>query len=746
MGLVCVLLGWLPGLAWSQAGVPGPALMADRLADEAARPVIDGRVDEAVWQSAVAHTNFTQQDPSEGDPATERTEVRVLVGRDNLYISVICFDSDPSRIIASQSRRDATLTDVDSIMVALDTFNDSQNAFIFGTNAVGIQYDGQVASEGQTSGVQSNAGASTGRGGIGAFNVNWDGDWDVKAQVTERGWEAEMMIPLQTLRYPTGVDRTWGFNVMRNIRHKNEQVYLAPIPRGFDIYRVSMAAKLTGLNLPGRRDLSVTPYALGSVNKDYIRLSDQLDRNADVGFDLKWGVRPNLTFDATVNTDFAQVEADEEQVNLTRFDVFFPEKRTFFLENASTFQFGSPQAIDLFFSRRIGLSQTGQPIDILGGARLSGKLGRWNVGVLDVQTADAHTPNGVPIAPSNNFGVVRMQREIGRSNVGGLFVNRQASGSLAADEDWNRTYGLDGNWQASTNQRISAFVARTDSPGPIGSDYAARAFYNFTNDLWLVAGGYSQVGESFNPEVGFLPRRGYRRPEMRVFFQPQPKGIPWIRRIAPHMNYNSYYGLDGALQTASAHLHALEIQPAQGGRFGWYMDYAADNPTRPFVVYSRDGQQVVIPVGEYEWWQQVYEFLHDPSAAVTGTVRYRLGNYYDGDYNALELTAATRVGSRFTASAGWTRQDVDLPGGAFVVNLVPLKATYAFTTLANIQALVQYNGQTAQMSANIRLAVLDRSNTGFYVVYNDRRDRTLTTPQETLGRSLVIKYTKRLDF
>ena len=744
MGLVCVLLGWLPGLAWSQGS--GPALVADRLADGATEPVIDGRVVEDVWRSAVAYTDFTQQDPSEGAPATERTEVRVLVGRGNLFISVICFDTDPSRIIASQSRRDATLTDVDSIIVALDTFNDSQNAFIFGTNALGIQYDGQVASEGQTSGVQSSAGASTGRGGIGAFNANWDGDWDVKAQVTERGWEAEMIIPLQTLRYPTGVDRTWGFNVMRNIRHKNEQVYLAPIPRGFDIYRVSMAAKLGGLNLPGRRDISVTPYALGSVNKDYTRLSDQLDPNGDVGFDLKWGVRPNLTFDATVNTDFAQVEADEEQVNLTRFDVFFPEKRTFFLENASTFQFGSPQAIDLFFSRRIGLSQSGQPIDILGGGRLSGKIGRWNVGVLDVQTADARSPNGVPIAPSNNFGVLRTQREIGRSNIGGLFVNRQATGSLAGDDNWNRTYGLDGNWQASTNQRISAFVARTDTPGPTGSDHAARAFYNFTNDLWLVAGGYSQVGEDFNPEVGFLPRRGYRRPEMRVFFQPQPKGIPWIRRIAPHMNYNSYYGLDGELQTAAAHLHALEIQPSHGGRFGWYMDYAADNPTRPFNVYNRDGRQVVIPAGQYDWWQQVYEFLHDPSAAVTGTMRFRLGNYYDGDYNALELTAATRVGSRFTASAGWTRQDVDLPGGSFVVNLVPLKATYAFTTLANIQALVQYNGQTAQLSANVRLAILDRSNTGFYIVYNDRRDRTVTTPQETLGRSLVIKYTKRLDF
>jgi hypothetical protein len=233
---------------------------------------------------------------------------------------------------------------------------------------------------------------------------------------------------------------------------------------------------------------------------------------------------------------------------------------------------------------------------------------------------------------------------------------------------------------------------------------------------------------------------------MRVFFQPQPKGIQWIRRIAPHMNANAYYGLDGGLQTAYAHFHPIEIQPAQGGRFGWYMDYGADNPERPFTVYNRDGRQVRIPAGQYDWWQQVYEYLHNPSAVLTGTARVRMGKYYDGDFNALELVGETRIGSRVTASAGWTRQDVELPGGSFVTNLVPVKASYAFTTLANIQALIQYNGQTAQFSSNIRLALLDRSSTGFFIVYNDRRDTTTVTPEETLGRSFVIKYTRLLDF
>ena len=741
---VMAVAALLPDFVCAQTAPP--TFRVTTLKDGDAAPVVDGRIGaDEIWQSITPSTSFTQTDPSEGAPATERTEVRVLLGKTTLYIGIVCFDSDPSKIIVSEAKRDGELTDIDSVMVALDTFNDTQNAFVFGTSPIGIEYDGQVASEGQTSGVQFRQGVGTGRGGITAFNLNWDGDWTVRSQITERGWETEMAIPLRTLRYATGTNKTWGFNVMRNIRHKNEQVYLAPIPRGWDIFRVSLAAKLTGLDLPTRRDVKFIPYALGRANKDFTRPSNQLSRDPDFGADLKWGIRPNLTADITVNTDFAQVEADEEQVNLTRFDLFFPEKRSFFLENASTFQFGQAQSIDIFFSRRIGLSPTGQPIDILGGGRLSGKLGNWNVGTLNVQTGDAEDFSGRLLAPANNFSVARAQREYGRSNIGAIFVNRQATGDRAGADNWNRTYGLDGNWQASANQRVSLFVARTDTPGRTGSDYAGRAFYNFTNNLWTVAGGYSQVGDRFNPEVGFLPRRGFRRPEIRVFYQPQPKGIRWIRRVAPHMNYTSFIGFDGKLQSVTSHLHPLEIQFQRGGRVGWYTDYNADNPVVPFTVFNRDGRRVTIPVGDYGWWQSVFEYLHNPSDPVSATIRWRSGGYYDGDLKALELTSDYRVGQRFQASLGWTRQDIRLHYGNFVTNLVPLKASYSFTTLASLQALIQYNGQSAQFSSNIRLALLNRSGTGLFVVYNDRRDMSTFTPQEMLGRSFIVKFTRLFD-
>jgi hypothetical protein len=752
--VACLLMA--PSLVFAQANAqPRPVVKAGRLASGQSAPTIDGRVDDAVWDTVEPWSTFTQQDPRMGEPATEKTDVRLLFSQTHVYVSFVCHDGDPSKIIMSQARRDASLAETDSVILIFDTFNDNQNAFVFGTNPLGIEYDGQVAREGQTSGIQFAGGAAgTQRGGISAFNPNWDGDWTVRAQVTQRGWEAEMAIPLKTLRYPTGENMTWGFNVLRNIRHKNEQVFLAEIPRGFDIYRISLAAKVPGLSMPNRRDVKFIPYALGSANKDYTRAGAPVDDKLEVGGDLKWGIRPNLTLDATVNTDFAQVEADEEQVNLTRFDLFFPEKRPFFLENASTFQFGQPQAIDLFFSRRIGLSGAAsslQPIDIIAGTRLSGKVaGNWNVGFLNVQTNDAQNLAGVTTSPDSNFSVARVQKEIGRSSYGAIFSSNVDKTTF---NQWNRAYGVDANWQASPGQRVSAFIARTDSPNAPGgastgttSDYSWRAFYEFRNPVWQISGGYSQVGENFNPEVGFLPRRGFRRPEFRAFYQPQPKRPKWIRRYAPHVSYNAYYGFDDKLQTSALHFHPFEVQPMQGGRFGVFFDRNADSPIAPFTVYNKDGKRVTIPVGTYDWWQTAFEYFHNPSAPVTATARYRIGNYYNGDFKALELTSDYRFTARITASLGYTRQDIRLPYGNFVTNLIPFKTQIAFTNLASLSVLAQYNSQTGQYSTNARLALLNRSGTGLFLVFNDRRDNLQSTSYDTVGRSFVVKYTRLFDF
>ena len=705
---------------------------------EGERPLIDGHVDEMSWSTTESFSAFVQQEPNDGQPATERTEIRFLLDRQNLYIGVICFDDDPENILVSQSRRDADLDDTDSIQILLDTFNDGQNAFVFGTNPFGIEYDGQVMAEGQA-----------GQGNRGGFNLNWDANWAVRAGMTDRGWEAEFAIPLKTLRYSPGEERTWGINAMRNIRRKNEQVFLAPVPRGYNLHRVSVAGKLHLLSLPARRDLKFLPYVSGAVTDDATLRTDTLSRTGDVGLDVKWGVRADLTLDVTVNTDFAQVEADEQQVNLTRFPLFFPEKRPFFLENAQVFQLGQPRSVDLFFSRRIGLSREGEPIDIVAGGRLSGKLGGYNVGLLNMQTdAAVNERLGQTVAPASNFAVLRLQREVGRSNFGAMFVGRQGNGSRAPANDYNRAYGLDLGWQTSTNGRVTAFLARTDSPETKGgSDYAGALSYGYTNERWNNGVGFTQVGDRFNPEVGFLQRRGYRRLEARSNMRYQPKQWPWIRRISPHVNYNGYVDLQNRLEGSQGHWHFFDIQTLSGARFGYVIITGQDRPRLPFTIYQDvTGRRVVVPAGQYGWAWGEFEGNTNQSAPISASLVHRIGNYYAGDYHSWRLTVGLRAGARLLSELGWNRDDVTLPGGRFRNDLVPMKVSYAFTSLASLQGLIQYNKQASTISSNIRLALLNRSGTGFFVVYNDRRDTSPFTPDELLGRSFIIKYTRLFDY
>lgn len=730
-------------------------------------PVVDGLVTDEQWNLVEPFTGFTQQEPDNGEPASERTEVRLLLSSTTLYVGIIAFDSEPSEVLVSESRRDGDLNESDSVQLVFDTFNDSQNAFLFGTNPEGIEYDGQVAGEGVTGGYNPRPGQrGSQRGGVTGFNANWDGDWTVRSQRTDRGWESEFAIPLRTLRYEPGADRTWGLNVMRNIRRKNEQSFLAPIPRGYNIYRVSLAHKIGGLDLPGRRDLKVTPFALGDVQRNPLAVAEvsREDQGLDAGLDVKWGVTPNLTVDFTVNTDFAQVEADDQQINLTRFPLFFPEKRPFFLENAATFQFGAPQEVDLFFTRRIGL-HAGRPVGILGGARLSGKVGAYNVGVMNMQTDAAFDPaTGGLVLAANNYTVARAQREVGRSNFGGILVNRQGTGEWAAGDDYNRSFGADAALQITDDARFFAFLAGTSTSGREASDaggaVAGRAFLNVSHPLHQGHVGFTQVGEDFRTDVGFVPRVGYRKYQWRYYLNWQPTQVAWmrnwVRRFSPHITWNRYEGFDGEVQSARAHIHPIEFQPNSGGRFGWWVDIERDTPLDDFTVFSgADGRSVVIAPGEYEWTLWSANYIGNASARLYPTVYCRVGGFYDGSRRGCDFSLNGRVGARFQASVGFNRNSVDLPGGDFVTDLVPIRVNYSFTPLRRLEALIQYNSQTASVSSNIRLVLLDRSGTGLFLVYNDLRNTTrferfdpatdMVVPT-VMGRSFIVKYTRLFDF
>jgi hypothetical protein len=367
-----------------------------------------------------------------------------------------------------------------------------------------------------------------------------------------------------------------------------------------------------------------------------------------------------------------------------------------------------------------------------------------------MQTDDAESDlTGTLIAPSNNFTVARIQREVGRSNFGAIFVNREGTGDAAGPGSYNRAYGFDTALQVTSNGKLFAFFARSDSPDSRGgTGYAGRVIYGFANPLFNWNLGYSEVTEGFNAEVGFVPRRGYRRPEARAFLTYQPKKYPWIRRFSPHINGSAYYDRDGNdVQTSQAHVHFFEIQPSVGGRFGYRWDYAQDRPLVPFRVHRNpDGTEVVIPPALYSWGQWTGEYLGDPSRALYLNFFHTWGDFYDGDYWKVDTLVGARVGSRLITETGYTHEDIELPHGAFTTTLVPVKVSYSFTPLASISALVQYNSQATLVSSNIRLALLNRSGTGLFVVYNDRRDTSTFTREELLGRSFVLKYTRLFDF
>jgi hypothetical protein len=715
-------------------------------------PTLDGRVDEPAWQKTEPVTGFIQQEPHEGEPATEQTEVRFGFDHDHLYIGIICFDSQPQHIVVTQNRRDASLTDTDSVQILLDTFHDHQSAFIFGTSPTGIEYDGQVSKAGQgrggvgspaRAGGQGSRSGGVQRGGATAFNLNWDGVWRVRSQITARGWESEMVIPFKTLRYQPGSNRGWGLNLTRNLRRRNEQSFWAPLTRAFYFTQVELAGELEGLELEVHRNLKLLPYVLGGLKQNYELAADPSKMARTAGLDAKYSLTPSFTLDATLNTDFAQVEVDEEQINLSRFDLFFPEKRPFFLENSGTFEFGTPQHVELFFSRRIGIDQaSGEEIPIDAGLRLSGKVGPYQVGALNMKTRRV---GGV--APANNFSVLRVSRELpNRSSVGLIGVNRQSLTRSADTAAFNRTFGADANLGVGRFGNWFNYVAKTQTPGLKGSDHAAASVLEYDDNRHRVDASYREVGHHFNPEVGFVERVGYRKPTFGYRHTRYPEG-QYLRSIAPHFQWNRWYTL-GAHQKESGfeHYH-LDSRWQNGGRLGIALNRNFERLDAPFEIATN----VKIAPGGYGFSEVVVNYITDPTATLFADGNFAAGNFYAGAIRTINLNGGYRRGQNVTWTGGWLRNIIRLPEGDFNADLVGLRFNWSFTPKRYLQAFTQYNRQSKEVSANIRLAILSTSSTGLFVVYNTRGSTVdFLDPHEvhrrTLSRALLVKFSYLLDF
>ncbi len=698
-----------------------------------APPVIDAEViNDPAWEGAPVMNGFFQTTPDEGEPASEKTEVRVMYTPETLFVGVVAYDREPSKLIVSDSRRDADLGAMDSFRFVLDTYGDRQNGFVFGTNPIGVEYDAQVSNDGQGGGVSGGPRAQAGSGG--GVNVNWDASWTVRAQTGEYGWSAEFAIPFRTLRFNSGADQIWGINFERTIRRRNERAYWSPLPRQYGLSRVSRAGSLEGISVLSPRNLQVMPYLLGQGGRDVEAGSyDTVGPDFDFGADLKYSITPSMTLDATYNTDFAQVEVDEQQINLDRFNLFFPEKRPFFLENAGHFAAGQPGEVELFFSRRIGIGPGGDPVPIIGGARLSGDVGGMKVGLLNMQTAQV----GRVDVPANNFGVARLKRELAnRSFFGGLFTNRQGVGDHAGDDDYNRVVAVDGQYGIGRYGVVSGFAARSFTPGISGGEHAFRVQAGYDAEGWLLDAGYTEVAEGFNPEIGFLQRSAYRKFSGLVFrrFRPDYLGFHELR---PHVSYNGYWGLDGFHESGFLHVDN-HWEWANGYEIHTGINFTHEGVRAPFTILD----DIVVETGSFDHREAMLVGNTDRNAWISMSMRAIIGGFFGGDRVSLEPAVRIRSGDAFNSEFSLSRNIIDLPGGSFTTSLVRARLSYSFTPRLYVQTLVQYNDAANLWAANLRLGWLQTAGTGLFVVVNHTSgfDAFLTPGID--NQTLIIKYSR----
>ncbi|MEK9591545.1 MAG: DUF5916 domain-containing protein [Gammaproteobacteria bacterium] len=690
------------------------------------RPTLDGDVlNDPAWKTTNIN-QFWQQRPVEGSPASQKTEVFIGYTDRALYIGVICYDTNPEGIIVSDSRRDADLEDTDSFTILIDSYLDQQNGFVFGTNPAGIEYDGQVTKEGS---------GAFGSGG-GGFNLNWDTNWQVKTQTGDFGWSAEFEIPFKSLRYSSQTAQTWGFNFQRNIRRNNEVAFWSPIDRQYDLFRIVDAGRVTSIETPAQRNLKITPYALARRSS-----GNMIDGSSDqeVGFDMKYSVTPSLTLDVTYNTDFAQVEVDEFQINLDRFSLFLPEQRPFFLENAGQFAVGVPREVELFFSRRIGIASNGSQIPIKAGARLSGKVGSsTNVGFLHMQ-ADAVAG----AAGQTDFTVARVNQEFAnRSSLGFLVVNKEADDLMnPGADDYNRTYAIDGRLGIGADGRLSGFLAKTDSPDLDGDDTAFQLQGDYSSEAWSFRGGVTQVGKNFNPEVGFLRRRDFTKVDLFALYRNRNSDWDSMHELRPHIAYRGYWGGDDFYETGFLHVDQ-HWEWKSGFEIHTGVNFLHEGVREPFALAPGK----FVQDGEYDDEELQLVLITDQGAPLSMNVTSKIGGLFGGDRVQVSPKVRYRIGETFNASLAWTYNRLKLLNepDAFTINVGSLRMTYSFSPKISLQALLQYNDSTEVLATNFRFAWLTSADAGFYLVYNETRDDDVGMFREK-RKEWIVKYSHTLD-
>ena len=680
---------------------------------------LDGRLEEPFWHLAIPAADFIQSQPFAGQPSREQTEVRFLYDDNHLYIGVICFDSEARKMVVNDLREDFNFAGTDGISVIIDSLHDRRSGFQFGTNPAGARRDSQISNDG-------------------TYGDDWDGAWDVKVTRNDEGWIAEFQIPFKTLRFSKSTSQEWGVNINRRILRLNENSMWSPIPVRYGISRVSLAGALQGLeNIHQGRNLKIKPFVTGGFTQARNR-SPERKGEFDGGLDLKYSITPSLTLDTTYRTDFAQVEVDQQQVNLTRFNLFFPEKRDFFLENAGTFTFGgsgnfggSTTGDNLipFFSRHIGLSDDGTPIPIAGGGRITGQLSRYDIGVLAMKTERLGS------TPSNNFVVGRIKRKLMTNSwVGALLTNRDS----ATYGDYNRVYGPDARFQFFNRLDFESYLLRSDTAGLVGNNEARKFRTTWRDDELNISAGYSSVQANFKPDVGFLRRPNVTQYSGSFGYNPLLRNSATIRNLRFETSVDYYAGASSRTVETRTQTFTTGIQFQNQASISFEVDQTFDRLTRDDRILG-----VSIPRGDYKYRSYSANASTDRRRRIGGNASVTWGDFWDGTRTSLDSTLNLRPTYRWNIDLIYSRNRVALMNGRGTTDLFGTRLVYGFTPHAFFNAFVQYNAATQRLSSNIRFNWIHHPLSDLYVVYNDTRD---TATGQRVERALIIKFTNLFNF
>ena len=698
---------------------------------------VDGKLDEEVYARHAPFGGFIQVAPVYGEESTERTDVWITYDEDNIYVSARCWDSaSPERWISNELRRDTNqLRNNDHIGVMFDTFYDRRSGFMFYTNPLGALADYSVIDEGGP-------------------NTDWNPVWESRTGTFDGGWTVEMAIPFKTLRYHSGADRMWGIQLRRSIRHKNEWTYLNPVPQNLAgpqaLNRISSGGTLVGLDLPpASRNIELKPYVISRLTTDR-SVAPEIDNDfdPDIGGDFKYGVTANLTADFTVNTDFAQVEIDEQQVNLTRFSLFFPEKRDFFLEGRGVFDFarggasgggmggggGDASAPYLFYSRRIGLNRN-RVIPITAGGRLTGKVGAFGIGVMNIRTGDEE----LSATPDTNFTVLRVKRDIlRRSTIGMMFTNRSVTVNETGS---NQAFGVDAAFSFYQNVNLGAYYARTETPGLEGDNDSYQAKFDYGADRYGARVEFLKVGDNFNPEIGFVRRDDFKRSYAQLRFSPRPRNLRGVRKLTYEGSLDYIENGAGLLETRQQS-GRFDVEFQSSDRFNAEVNRNYEFLTVPFQVSSG----IFIPVGGYSFNDVQLGYSFGSQRRISGNVSLTRGQFYDGDITTLGVSQGrVSLTKRFSIEPSLSLSKVNLPHGDFITRVLRSRVDYGFSPRMFASALLQYNYTDRTFSSNLRYRWEYRPGSEFFVVWTDEQD-TRARGLTLRNRAFVVKATRLLRF